>query len=107
MKNKTDLLKTLFVSTAFLAVGLNSFAQKEDLKEKKIALNDNARIVYHVNNKNEKEGSYYIRSSKNDQLILKGTYTSNKRSGNWYFYDDAGKPETVYSYQQNRLAFID
>ena len=72
-----------------------------------MALNDNAKIVYHVKDNNVKEGAYYIKSAKTDQLIVKGAYTDNKRSGNWYFYGESGKPETVYSYQQNRLAFID
>jgi len=107
MKLKQEYLKPAFLSLALLAAGQVTYAQKADLKEKKIALNDNAKIVYHVKDNNVKEGSYYIKSSKNDQLIVKGAYTDDKRSGNWYFYDEAGKPETVYSYQQNKLAFID
>ena len=107
MKIKPEYLKHSFLSMALLAAGLTTYAQKADLKEKKIALNDNARIVYHVNDDNEKEGAYYIKSAKHDQLILKGAYKDNTRSGNWYFYDETGKPETVYSYQQNKLAFID
>ena len=99
--------KAFSLSLAIIALGLNTYAQTKDLKEKKISLNDNAKIVYHVNSDNEKEGPFYIKVAKTDQLILKGAFADNKRSGNWYFYDESGKPESVYSYQQNRLAFID
>ena len=107
MKIKPEYLRHSFLSLAILAASQLTYAQNANLKEKKIALNDNAKIVYHVKDNNVKEGSYYIKSSKNDQLIVKGAYTDDKRSGNWYFYDEAGKPETVYSFQQNKLAFID
>ena len=107
MTTKTKYLKPTALSLALLAAGMTAYAQKADLKEKKLVLNESAKIVYHVNSDNEKEGPYYIKSAKNDQLIIKGAYDDDKRSGNWYFYDEAGKPETVYSYQQNKLAFID
>lgn len=84
-----------------------TYAQNAGLKEKKITLNDDLRVVYHVKENNIKQGSYYIQNAKSSQFIVRGAYTDNKRSGNWYFYNEAGKPETIYSYQQNKLAFID
>lgn len=84
-----------------------TYAQTAELKEKKIPLNDDLRVVYHVKENNIKQGSYYIQNAKSAQFFVRGAYTDNKRSGNWYFYNEAGKPETIYSYQQNRLDFID
>ena len=107
MKFKPNHLKCSFLSLTLSIVGLTTFAQNADLKEKTIMLSNNTKVLYHFKENNVKEGSYYIRNVANDQLILKGAYTDNIRSGNWYFYDDAGKLETVYSYQLNKLAFID
>ena len=107
MKFKPNYFKCSLLFLTFSIVGLTTFAQNADLKEKTIALSNGTKVLYHLKENNVKEGSYYIRNVENDQLILKGAYTNNVRSGNWYFYDDAGKLETVYSYQSNKLAFID
>jgi hypothetical protein len=107
MKLTANIPKRTIIPMALLLTTVGAYAQNVDLKEKKMPLNENAKIVYHVKENNVKEGAYYIKNAKTDQLIVKGAYTDNKRSGNWYFYDESGKPETVYSYQQNKLAFID
>ena len=100
-------IKPFLLSLTFITTSLIVQAQNDGLKEKKIALNDDLRVVYHVKENNVKQGSYYIQNIKSSQFYVRGAYTDNKRSGNWYFYNEAGKPETIYSYQQNKLAFID
>ncbi|WP_026897491.1 hypothetical protein [Daejeonella oryzae] len=107
MKLKICYLKNFLVASVIISSSVVSYAQNADLKEKKVLINDGARLIYHVKENNIKEGSYYIKNAKSDQFLVRGAYTNNKRSGNWYFYNEAGKPESIYSYQQNRLAFID
>lgn len=106
MKSNIRFLKPLLLSSLAF-VNLSSIAQTPALKEKKIALNSDVKITYHVNKNNVKEGLFYIKQAKPEQLLVKGSYTDNKKSGTWYFYNEAGKPETIYSFQQNKLAFID
>ena len=107
MKPKFPSVKQTILALLLGSASLSTFAQTSDLKEKKITLSDDSKITYHVKANNIKEGSYYIKAAKSDQLLLKGAYTDNIRSGNWYFFNEAGKPETVYNFQQNTLAFID
>lgn len=107
MKSKISCLKPSLIVLLLGFAGTSAYAQAQELKEKKIALSDDIKITYHVNKENIKEGAFYIRQSKPEQLLVKGSYTDNKKSGNWYFYNESGKPETIYSFHQNKLAFID
>ena len=107
MKSKISCLKPSLIVILLGFAGNSAFAQTQDLKEKKLTLSDDIKITYHVNKSNIKEGQFYIRQSKPEQLLVKGAYTDNKKSGNWYFYNESGKPETIYSFHQNKLAFID
>lgn len=107
MTSKISRLKPSLIGLLLGFAGTAANAQTQELKEKKIALSDDIKITYHVNKSNSREGQFYIRQSRPEQLLVKGTYTDNKKSGNWYFYNETGKPETIYSFHQNKLAFID
>lgn len=107
MKLKISFLKNFLIASSIISLSATCYAQNKELKEKKILINDDARLIYHVKENNIKDGSYYIKTAKSDQFLVRGAYTDNKRSGNWYFYNEAGKPESIYSYQKNSLAFID
>jgi hypothetical protein len=100
-------MKKKLIAILLCAGSIPAFAQDANVKEKKALLTEDAELVYHVADNKSKTGPFYIKRQKNDQVLLKGAYTDNKRSGNWYFYNEKGSLESVYSYQQNKLAFID
>ena len=100
-------MKKQLIALIITVGSFSALAQNAELKEKKSTLNPDAVLIYHVSSNQIKNGPFYIKKPNNDQVLLKGAYTDNKRCGNWYFYDDKGQLETCYSYQQDKLAFID
>lgn len=100
------MLKSIFATT-FVTICLQTFAQNPDLKEKKVSFNNDAELIYNVSRDNVKNGPFYVRKKNNNQLWFKGFYEDDKRAKSWYFYNDAGKLETSYSYDHKKLIFLD
>lgn len=90
-----------------LILGLSTTSALFAQKEKKHSLNDETTVIYNVNSDNEKNGPYYIKSKDPEQILLKGAYNKDKRTGSWYFYNTAGKLETCFNYNEQKLLYID
>lgn len=98
-------MKNLTLSLVILGGMLSAFTAI-DLVEKEVTLLDNSKLIYHVNEKNEMQGAYSVQNPKND-ITLRGSYTANKRTGNWYCFNNDKSIFLRYNYDLKKILFID
>lgn len=74
--------------------------------EKTARLVDQSKIVYNVSDNQVLNGAFEIKDLKN-VTRLRGSYTNDKRSGNWYCFDASGKVVLRYNYDLKKLISLD
>lgn len=92
------------ISKSILVVGL-SFLGLLFNKEISGILPDDSKVVYNVSEDRRLNGAFSI--SKDDKLLLRGSYKDNKRAGNWYCFNPDGSVYMRYNYDQKKLVAID
>jgi hypothetical protein len=92
------------ISKSILVVGL-SFLGLLFNKEISGILPDDSKVLYNVSEDRRLNGAFSI--SKDDKLLLRGSYKDNKRAGNWYCFNPDGSVYMRYNYDQKKLVALD
>lgn len=74
--------------------------------EKSGSLVDQSKVTYNLTEDKKLTGAYLIQDAAN-VIRLRGSYTDNKRSGDWYCFDQTGKLVLRYNYTANKLLSLD
>jgi hypothetical protein len=74
--------------------------------EKSGILVDQSKVTYNITEDKKLSGAYIIQDAAN-VLRLRGSYTDNQRSGDWYCFDQTGKMVMRYNYTANKLVSLD
>jgi hypothetical protein len=74
-------------------------------KEISGTLSDNSKVVYNVSEDKKLDGPFSI--SREDKLVLRGSYKNNERAGNWYCFNPDGTVYMRYNYDQKKLVALD
>ncbi len=98
-------MKNLILSSLVLGASLFSFTLIDGI-QKEVKLIDDSKLIYHVNDKNELHGAYSVQNTK-DNVTIRGSYTDNKRTGNWYCFNNDKSLFLRYNYDQKKILFID
>lgn len=98
-------MKNLILSSLVLGASLFSFTLIDGI-QKEAKLIDDSKLIYHVNEKNELHGAYSVQNTK-DNVTIRGSYTDNKRTGNWYCFNNDKSLFLRYNYDQKKILFID
>lgn len=69
-------------------------------------LSDNSKVVYNISDDKKLDGAFTI-STKEDKLILRGSYKADKRAGNWYCFNPDGTVFMRYNYDLKKLLALD
>ena len=70
---------------------------------KRIEYYSNGRKKSEVDINNGRKDGKYLAYTKNAALSIKGQYEDGNQSGKWYWYNIAGKLDSIHTYQNNRL----
>lgn len=79
-----------------------SFAQQQ----KNATLSDHTKLVYSLNNAKQLNGIYAVQKDSNE-VLLRGMYKDNARTGNWYAFNNNGAVFMRYNYDLKKLLFLD
>jgi hypothetical protein len=96
-----------FLLTLTLTLALvNAFSQDHQTNKK--TLSRHLREVYDVQKADWKikDGNYTV-INDDKKIIVKGTYTNNRKTGVWSYYDNNGKLVQQYDYSRDSLLFQD
>ena len=74
--------------------------------EKLGRLIDQSKVSYNLSKDNKLEGAFEIKDVK-DITRVRGGYKNDKRSGNWYCFDAAGKMVLRYNYDLKKIVSLD
>ncbi len=74
--------------------------------EKSGKLVDQSKVTYNVGEDKQLNGAYKIEDASN-VLRLRGSYTANKRAGDWYCFNAAGKMVMRYNYTVGKLLSLE
>jgi hypothetical protein len=74
--------------------------------EKTARLVDQSKVSYNVSENQVLNGAFEIKDVK-DITRVRGGYTNDKRSGNWYCFDAAGKMVLRYNYDLKKIVSLD
>jgi hypothetical protein len=77
-----------------------------EIVQKTKVLADNSRLTYNINEKNKLEGAYFVENTQKN-IWLRGTYKEEKRSGNWYAFNNDKTVFLRYSYDLKKLLYLD
>jgi hypothetical protein len=92
-------IKTLLIISVF---GLGILFNKEVSG----LLPDNSKVVYNLSDDKKLNGAFAI-STKDDKLVIRGSYKDGKRAGNWYCFNPDGTVFMRYNYDINKLVALD
>lgn len=95
-------MKILFNTILVLGLATNAYFTIEKTGK----LVDNSKVTYNVGEDKLLTGAYKIEDAKNI-LRLRGSYKENKRTGDWYCFDAAGKMVLRYNYTVNKLLSLE
>lgn len=95
-------MKTLLTSSLIVGLVLALFSTVE----RSGGLIDQSKVTYNISENKKLNGAYVIKDVANITR-LRGSYTDNKRSGDWYCFDQAGKMVLRYNYTANKLLSLD
>ena len=70
---------------------------------KRIEYYSNGRKKSEVDINNGRKDGKYLAYTKNAAISIKGRYENGSQSGKWYWYDTAGKLDSIHTYQNSRL----
>lgn len=74
--------------------------------EKSGTLVDQSKVTYNITEDKKLSGAFVIEDAAK-VIRLRGSYTDNKRSGDWYCFDQTGKMVMRYNYSANKLLSLD
>lgn len=74
--------------------------------EKTGRLVDQSRVSYNLSENEVLNGAFEIKDVK-ETTRLRGAYTNDKRTGNWYCFDASGKMVLRYNYDLKKLVTLD
>ncbi len=94
------LLLPIVITGAIISAIINPPTEKTKI------LIDNSRLTYNINEYKKLEGIYFIENTKKD-VWLRGNYTDNKRSGNWYAFNSNKTVFLRYNYDLKKLVYLD
>jgi hypothetical protein len=77
-----------------------------ELKEKTAILIDDTKLTYQVDEKNQLNGLYTVINTSHVPL-LRGSYKDDKRSGNWYCFNNDKSIFLRYNYDSNKILALD
>lgn len=99
-----SILKNFLLFVCFLFCLTDCFSQ--ETVEKKNRINDDVIEKFQVlkDNKDVRNGSYQA-FYRRRVPVAQGTYTNNKKTGMWRFYDPKGKLMQVYDYDSKTIRF--
>lgn len=92
------------ISKSLLVIGIGSLGLFFN-KEVSGLLADDSKVIYNISDDKKLNGVFSI--SKEDKLVLRGSYKNNKRAGNWYCFNPDGTVYLRYNYDQNKLVALD
>ncbi len=95
-------MKTLLTSSLIVGLAAVLFSTIE----KSGTLVDQSKVTYNITEDKKLSGAYLIQDATNVTRI-RGSYTDNKRSGDWYCFDQTGKMVLRYNYNANKLLSLD
>lgn len=98
-------MKNLILSSLVLGASLVSFTLINSV-QKEVKLIDESKLTYNLNEKNELHGAYSVENVKN-VVTIRGNYTNNKRTGNWYCFNNDKSMFLRYNYDLKKILFID
>ncbi|MEJ5994107.1 hypothetical protein WG904_06695 [Pedobacter sp. Du54] len=93
----------IFLATSLLA-GLTTLLVLSVEKTGKLV--DQSKVTYNITEDKKLEGAFIIEDAAN-VTRLRGSYKDNKRSGDWYAFNSAGKMVLRYNYTANKLLSLD
>ncbi len=99
MKN---LILPFVVTGSMLAAVFNNTPADKKTK----TLPDNSKLTYNVDDKNNLSGAYLVENPQKS-VTLRGVYTENKRTGNWYCFNNNQTMFMRYNYDAKKVLFID
>lgn len=91
-------------SKSILLVGMSCLAFLYS-KEITVTLSDNSKVIYNVSEDKKLNGPFAI--TREDKVLLRGSYKDDKRSGNWYCFNPDGSVYMRYNYDQKKLVVLD
>ena len=74
--------------------------------EKSGSLVDKSKVTYNITEDKKLSGPFIIEDAAK-VTRLRGSYADNKRSGDWYCFDQTGKVVLRYNYTANKLLSLD
>jgi hypothetical protein len=94
--------KKLTVMTIALLCVIEGLSAQE---KKSIILSDRAQVELSSNSSKQLDGPYLVTMNKN--VVLRGAYKANARTGNWYAFNDKEKLFLRYNYDQKKVLYVD
>ncbi|MCY1521637.1 hypothetical protein D9M68_564590 [compost metagenome] len=95
-------MKILFTSGLVVSLAASLFLATE----KTGTLVDQSKVTYNISEDKKLNGAFIIEDASK-VLRLRGNYTDNKRTGDWYAFDASGKAVLRYNYTLNKLLSLD
>jgi hypothetical protein len=92
------------ISKSVLVVGLSCLTLLFN-KEISATLSDNSKVIYNMSEDKKLNGPFAI--TREDKVLLRGSYKDDRRSGNWYCFNPDGSVYMRYNYDQKRLVVLD
>lgn len=92
------------ISKSLLIIGMSGLGLFFN-KEVSGLLADESKVVYNMSDDKKLNGAFSI--SKEEKLVLRGSYKNNKRVGNWYCFNPDGTVYLRYNYDQKKLVALD
>jgi hypothetical protein len=98
-------MKITLTSFILLLLCAKTFAQETE--ERGVRINKDLIEVYNVlKDKPEiKQGPYAAKYGKKKINVATGQYQNNKQIGLWNFYDDKGRIQQTYDYDNNKITY--
>ncbi len=90
----------------FATVALGSIVGFFTTTEKTGKLVDDSKVTYNIGEDKQLNGAYKIEDAGNS-LRLRGNYLDNKRTGDWYCFNTAGKVVLRYNYSVGKLLSLE
>ncbi|RZK25061.1 MAG: hypothetical protein EOO43_06485 [Flavobacterium sp.] len=95
-------MKILFTSSLIVGLAAALFTTIE----KTGSLVDQSKVTYNITEDKKLSGPFII-EDVSKVTRLRGSYADNRRSGDWYCFDQTGKVVLRYNYTANKLLSLD
>jgi hypothetical protein len=101
-------MKTKAILYGLMLMAASTYSQEKAIKQKSTLLFDGSKLTYNVlaSNKQIKQGELFIEQG-NDNVLLKGSYNDDQRSGKWSFFNKNYKLYLSYNYDLKKVTYFD